>query len=155
MGLKPGASVAQNGRLIITTRVLEALHYECLAREPANVRGLHDMRIAVKRLRYSMEFFSRCFGGGFRQCLDGLKALQELLGDIHDADVLIAYLTAQLAKADARHAVGVRALRDRTQSRRQDLHRALLAEFDRLRDENTWQALLASLWRPGPMAERR
>jgi len=147
VGLKPGASAADNGRLIVTTRLLETLHYECLAREPSDVRGLHDMRIAVKRLRYSMEFFGRCFGDRYRRCLDGLKALQELLGDIHDADVLIAYLEERLEEAGKRHVVGVRALRDRTSARRADLHGALLAELDRLRGENAWQELVASLWR--------
>lgn len=147
VGLKSGASAADSGRLIVTTRLFEALHYECLARDPANVRGLHDMRIAVKRLRYSMEFFAKCFGRRYGRCLGGLKTLQELLGDIHDADVLVAYLDERLEEAGERQSVGVQALRDRTCARRAELHQSLIAELDRLRNRNTWQELVASLWR--------
>jgi hypothetical protein len=66
---------------------------------PDRVRELHDMRIAAKRLRYLFEFFEPCFGEEFKDRLKRFKQLQDYLGEIHDCDVWVNYLRAQLADA--------------------------------------------------------
>jgi CHAD domain-containing protein len=49
---------------------------------------LHRLRIALKKLRYSMEIASETGRGAFSRELRGMKKAQELLGRIHDHDVL-------------------------------------------------------------------
>ena len=49
--------------------------------------GLHAMRIAAKRLRYTMEAFIPCFGNALAEKIDVVKLLQEQLGELHDSDV--------------------------------------------------------------------
>lgn len=56
---------------------------------------LHDLRIAVKRVRYSFEFFLSCYGRAVRSIHSELKRVQEELGIIHDCDVLLAQLHSE------------------------------------------------------------
>ena len=60
-----------------------ALHRRAL-RNRTNV-GFHDLRIGVKRLRYTVENFLPRLHDTWG---DDLKEVQDLLGDVHDLDVL-------------------------------------------------------------------
>jgi CHAD domain-containing protein len=53
----------------------------------ADVETLHELRIATKWLRYALEFFGETLGPDFPRLLDRVVALQEHLGQLHDADV--------------------------------------------------------------------
>ena len=50
------------------------------------------MRIAVKRLRYTMEVFSPLYEGELEKQISVCKKLQDMLGDQHDCDVWMDYL---------------------------------------------------------------
>ncbi len=54
--------------------------------------ALHQFRIAAKKLRYSLEFFEMCFNQPLSQELKTLREIQELLGDLHDCDVMVGLL---------------------------------------------------------------
>lgn len=51
---------------------------------------LHDVRIAVKKLRYSMEIIKELSGSRATARILALKEAQDLLGHMHDFEVLIA-----------------------------------------------------------------
>ena len=53
----------------------------------ADVETLHELRIAVKWLRYTLEFFGETLGPDFGRLLARVVALQDYLGSLHDADV--------------------------------------------------------------------
>lgn len=59
---------------------------------PYAVRSLHRLRIAAKRLRYTLEIFEDFLPNGCRPIVKQLEQLQEDLGQVHDHDVLIALL---------------------------------------------------------------
>jgi CHAD domain-containing protein len=63
---------------------------------PRTKDKLHRMRIAGKPLRYIMEIGEGAFGQEFKSCLDEYKNTIELLGDIHDGDVIIPELSQHL-----------------------------------------------------------
>ena len=51
---------------------------------------VHDFRIACKRLRYATELFRDRLSQEFRDASGVLSQLQDLLGEVHDCDVLDA-----------------------------------------------------------------
>jgi CHAD domain-containing protein len=53
----------------------------------ADVETLHDLRIATKWLRYTLEFFGETLGPDSARLLERVAALQDHLGCLHDADV--------------------------------------------------------------------
>ena len=50
--------------------------------------GLHQLRIDCKKLRYATEFFTPLYGARMREFTQHLKALQDLLGTLHDTAVM-------------------------------------------------------------------
>jgi polyhydroxyalkanoate synthesis regulator phasin len=77
--------------------------------DPSNVAELHQMRIAAKRLRYTMEAFVPCFGTPLAEQIAEVKLLQEELGQVHDSDVWVlrlqAYIDGSEATDEQKHAV--------------------------------------------------
>jgi CHAD domain-containing protein len=53
----------------------------------ADVETLHRVRIAAKWLRYDLEFFGETLGHDAPLLMDRVVALQDFLGELHDADV--------------------------------------------------------------------
>jgi hypothetical protein len=98
---QPNAKLSDSAPVILV-RLQEMYDFAPAMRDPANVNDLHDMRIAAKRLRYTMEVFAPCFGAGFARALKTVEEIQERLGAIHDCDVLIPLLQATLQKETER-----------------------------------------------------
>lgn len=96
-GLDPDGRLAPNARKVLAVRIDEVFAYDGPVRDPANVKDLHDLRIACKRLRYLLEIFGIAFAADLDPYLDQVKELQDLLGDIHDCDVQIPMLEDHLA----------------------------------------------------------
>jgi hypothetical protein len=88
-GLNCHAPVAANARKIINVRLNEMLSFSQYVDDPANVTELHDLRIAAKRLRYSLELFRFAFPKEIGGLINEVKEIQEHIGDMHDADVMI------------------------------------------------------------------
>ena len=96
-GLDALAPVATNARLIAKARLAELYQWEQAADDPDNVRGLHDMRIAAKRLRYTFEVFEEVLPAAGKTIVGELTRLQDELGALHDSDVMIALLQMRLS----------------------------------------------------------
>lgn len=76
----------------INQRLNEFLAYEVYIRRPEYKEELHAMRIAAKRLRYTMEIFSRLYPDELKVPLQAARKTQQLIGEIHDCDVWIDFL---------------------------------------------------------------
>lgn len=96
-GLDPDRSLGRNARRIVRTRLDELYSFKSAVKDPAEVTALHDMRIAAKRLRYVLEVTEPALGPSARAGLVETKRLQEVLGEIHDCDVMLPRVEAQLA----------------------------------------------------------
>jgi CHAD domain-containing protein len=90
-GVRPvGAVEAHRVRDTMPSRIWAA--YEVVrAYEPvmrwADVTTLHDLRIAAKWLRYTLEFVREALGRDSGPVIEKVVALQDHLGWLHDADV--------------------------------------------------------------------
>ena len=61
----------------------------------------HAMRIAVKRLRYTLEISRPMCPGRLDEAVETVKRLQTLLGDVHDCDVWLDHLDAFASASSA------------------------------------------------------
>ncbi len=113
--LEPEGALGANAGRIAAVRLEELRSFAPRALDPAEVEALHDMRIAAKRLRYVLEITEPALGPSARQGAKTAKKLQDLLGEIHDCDVMLPRVrahTGRLRAEDAewvRHAAGSRA----------------------------------------------
>lgn len=57
-----------------------------------SARRVHRLRIACRRARYMAEFFAPMLGKPVDRLAGRLKAVQDVLGDIHDCDICMAHL---------------------------------------------------------------
>ena len=117
-GLDPDKRMRPNARKILAVRIDEVYSYDGLVADPANITELHDMRIACKRLRYLLEIFAIAFDDDLEPFIDGVKGLQDLLGDIHDCDVQIPMLEDHLAWLRQREGGAARLLVSEASGRR-------------------------------------
>ncbi len=85
---------------VVRTRLHEArsLAGELERREK---QGLHDFRIACKRLRYALERF-QVLDASLEPVAGRLAQLQDALGEAHDRDVLLSILPPTMASTERR-----------------------------------------------------
>jgi CHAD domain-containing protein len=98
--IEPHGQLAANAPLMLHTRLAEMYRFADFVDDVTRVDELHNMRIAAKRLRYTMEIFASCFPGDeFASLYESVKSIQEQIGDIHDCDVRIPLIEAFLDSA--------------------------------------------------------
>ncbi|MCR4337504.1 MAG: CHAD domain-containing protein [Candidatus Omnitrophica bacterium] len=68
----------------IMKRIDEVLAFESHLHDPQNFDELHQMRIAAKHLRYTLEFFSPFYRKRLGPFIESIRKIQSLLGEMHD-----------------------------------------------------------------------
>jgi CHAD domain-containing protein len=89
------------GREIICARLAKLLDQGVALYQPNNVRQLHRLRIATKRLRYALELYAPCWQANLSDTAKEVASLQKALGELHDCDVWLADLGARLERLHA------------------------------------------------------
>jgi inorganic triphosphatase YgiF len=100
-GLDPQAPTGKNARIIAKVRLEDLYSWESYVDNPYSIRELHNLRIAAKRLRYSLEVFEDVLPEASKSVVKELEQIQEELGSLHDSDVMIALLRLCLASQDS------------------------------------------------------
>jgi CHAD domain-containing protein len=97
-GLDPAMPMRAAATLVVGTRAQEVFEHEHRALDTNDIEGVHDMRVATRRLRAALEVFAVCFPKReHREILRDVKALADALGARRDPDVVLAELE-QIAK---------------------------------------------------------
>jgi CHAD domain-containing protein len=99
--------------------------------EPFVDEPLHKLRLAAKRLRYSMELYTACWGEKIAPYAESVAEMQGFLGEVHDADVWLETLSKNLKHTKKSDEV--------------QANTWLLSEFVKKRTKNYRHAL--KLWR--------
>jgi CHAD domain-containing protein len=149
----------------IRQRLEEFLSYEYFVAQPEKVAELHAMRIAAKRLRYTLEIFAPLDADEFKEPLKAAREAQERLGDIHDDDVwaqalprfiqeererMVEYLGH--ARAFGRLAVGLRFFSGDRRRRRRRNYREFVRFWEKTQERDVWGRLGRSAQiRPAPV----
>lgn len=90
---------AAMSRTVILDRLREFEKSSAGLFKPLDVDALHDMRIAVKRLRYAIELFQKCWPRALAVFAKRAARIQTALGDLHDCDVWIQNLGKHINRA--------------------------------------------------------
>lgn len=146
-------SLAENAPLMIHTRFEELYRWAPLITDPTKVEELHAMRIAAKRLRYTMEIFSAAFTAKplakeFDWAYDKVKAIQEQIGEIHDADVrgdLLRDFLDRHGESRPEICVGLQSLIANQRDLRDRLFRSFIASWSKLQKQSFRRRFLQML----------
>lgn len=86
-------SFSQTAARVVKVRSKEVFAHSHGILDLDDVEGVHDMRVATRRLRAALEVFEPCFPRKRqRKALKKVKALADALGERRDVDVKIALL---------------------------------------------------------------
>ena len=147
--VNPQESLRSNAPLMLHTRLEELYQFAPYISDPAKVDELHNMRIAAKRLRYTLEIFAPCFSSKeFEKLSAQAKSIQEQIGEIHDRDIRGPLLQAFLeARATERPEIrpGLERLIQSQQSERAALYRKFIAYWNKLQKQGFKREFLQML----------
>jgi hypothetical protein len=96
--LDPRGPLAENAARIVRARLEEMRSLAPKALKSGGVKQQHDMRIAAKRLRYMLEATEFCFGRSAEVARRRARDLQEILGELHDCDVMLPRVDRHLTE---------------------------------------------------------
>ncbi|MBI1374713.1 MAG: CHAD domain-containing protein [Phycisphaera sp.] len=150
--------LVDDAREIITLRLEQMLAYEPFIYSPQHVEELHQMRIAAKHLRYTLEAYGPAFRSKLKWQTRVAKQVQSQLGDVHDCDVWIDRLPRFIEEERERHHAffghlrgfakierGIEHLRADREARRELLYKDFVAFWGTQVDMGRWQKLRSSL----------
>lgn len=141
-GLNSKHSFRENARTILPQKVEEVYTWEQFIRDPERREELHNMRISIKRLRYTMEFFAISYDKHFTDLIETIIDLQDVLGDVHDNDVVLEVLTKYKENRQSAELPGVDTLIARTRETRNADYQAFLERWEQLSAAGFKQKLL-------------
>jgi CHAD domain-containing protein len=110
--LRGDAPLIDSARRILAVRLAEVESFAPAVTDPADERALHDMRIAFKRLRYVLEVTRPVFGDAADEAIASARRFQDLLGAIHDCDVMVPMVEDHLQRLRMEDLASVRAASD-------------------------------------------
>jgi hypothetical protein len=102
--LDPATRFDRNAARIIRTRLAELRSFVPEALDLEAIEAQHNMRIAAKRLRYVLEVTGFCFGKPAQTARRSARELSDLLGDIHDCDVMLPRAQGEIERLRAEDA---------------------------------------------------
>ena len=114
-GLGPKNRLAEAARRLVTSRLADVRHEEDGLAEHLSEEGVHDLRVATRRLRAALKVFR---GLGPLEPLEReVKKLQDALGEVRDVHVQGAWLKQVARREKPSTRAGLEALRASVEAR--------------------------------------
>ena len=143
-GFAESASFREAGARAVRTRSEEVFEHREGVLDTTDIEGVHDMRVATRRLRAVMEIFAPCFPKKEqRKLLKEVKALADSLGERRDADVAIASLERIAAAMPAADRPGVDYVLGELRAEQAAANTALAEMLDQIDRDGLRERLLA------------
>jgi CHAD domain-containing protein len=138
-GIAPDATFREAAASAVEVRADEVFAFRDRVLDTTDIEGVHDMRVATRRLRAVMEIFAVCFPKKrHRRLLKEVKRLADVLGERRDPDVMIEGLENQAAEV-----AGVRDLQEELRARQAGANDRLAAELERIERDRLRERLIA------------
>lgn len=149
-----GASAAVNARRVLPLMVAQYIAdvRKLLARDPPPAR-LHAVRLASKRIRYTLELFRPCYGPGLEKRLAPLRSLQQVLGEVNDCAATERLIQKLIPDSPSRRRAE-RYLRERAGRKAAELRTDWREWFDAPGRERWWVEYFAKGARTNPRRSR-
>ena len=146
-GITSDATFREAAASAVEVRSDEVFSFRDRALDVNDIEGVHDMRVATRRLRAVMEIFAVCFPKDqHRRALREVKELADVLGERRDPDVMIDGLekiALALAPGDRSGIRHLEATLREEQARANERLAELLERIDRYRLRERLVALAA------------
>lgn len=116
---------------MVEVRAAEVFEHSDGVLDMGEIEGLHDMRVATRRLRAALEVFAPCFPRKrHRRALKRVKALADALGERRDRDVAIEFLRQFAEDAPGSDEAAVAALIERLREEQRQANVDLVPHVD-------------------------
>jgi CHAD domain-containing protein len=143
-GLAEAASFREAAAAAVEVRSEEVFEQRDGVLDTRQIEGVHDMRVATRRLRAALEIFAECFpAGDHKRLLKEVKALADALGERRDRDVAIAALDGAAAELTAVERPGLKHLQGELQTEQERANDALAEALDEVDRGGLRERLLA------------
>ena len=86
----------------IGKRIAGIERYAAFVQNPDAAYEHHALRIAAKKLRYTLEVYAPLYRRGFEKPITRIKKLQDLLGGMHDCDVWTGQMARMIERQRSR-----------------------------------------------------
>ena len=153
--------VFQQVRRHVQKKLDGLISYQDSLANPHDYKRHHLMRIAVKRLRYTLEICRTVHSGRMDNIIKAVKKLQTLLGNVHDCDVRVGRLQTFLeeehqrtvdyfghARPFARLKVGIEYCQRDCLIQRERMFEELTDYWQKLNEQKLWEKLIRILKEP-------
>ena len=122
-----------------------------IVRSSPAIEDLHQLRLTVKRFRYTLELFRPCYGSGLEKRLEALKRMQDHLGAMNDCETATSLIQLTLAEGTGSEEF-LQFLKTRGEQERESFLRHWDESFDAPGQEAWWVEYLT---RPETLASGR
>ena len=125
----------------ILRRLKQFLSHDRVVDQPENIDELHQMRIAAKKLRYSLETFEPFYGTRLKKFTNTVWKFQDLLGEVHDYDVWGKLLPKTIFLNKKQHLEGLEYFLKHCQGQRSKTYKNFLRTWHEEQRRKTWPKL--------------
>lgn len=110
-------------------------------RTKASPADLHTLRLASKKVRYTLELFEPCYGAEFHTRMETFKDVQTALGYVNDA-VTVRRMVGDLMPHSARRKALRAYMKTRTAEKAEEFRVQWMEKFDAPGEERRWMEVL-------------
>ena len=125
-GIRPSDTVAEAARRIAGRQFEQFLSREYGLPYGRDIEYVHEMRVALRRLRSALRIFRKAWGTAARELAGDVCGVADALGTVRDLDVFVQFLRRYAGRAPREHRSWLRKLIRAEQRKRARHYRALL-----------------------------
>jgi CHAD domain-containing protein len=127
----PEDSMAEAGRKILLAELSRMLQHEEGSRSGENIEDVHDMRVAIRRMRSTIRLLKLYVKQKYIRAHNrDLRRLGQVLGDVRDLDVMIEQIRVYQSSLDAEEQAALQTVVEALTARRDEARADLNDYFD-------------------------
>ena len=132
-GIAPDKTLEVCARQIIMAYFHEMMSHKAGAIDGTDIKFVHDMRVASRRLRAAMDNFADCFQKEpFKKHYKQVRTITRTMGAVRDLDVLIARFQRELQTLSGSEQGDIQGLIEYLQQERDEARKPMLNIFSEL-----------------------